>query len=243
MQFYRSISPVLVFLMLFLAACAPVPLSPATGSPGSPSPEGPVNQPTRETPPAVPVGTPTRLPSGPTSDDDLPEAVQKAIETFSLSLGSTVGEVTVISYEEETFTDSCLGLGGPAEMCLQALTPGYLIHLEVDGKPYEVHTDRSGTNVRTKDMEGPIVVQPGAEQPVPVLAAMRALSESLGVQVGEIEVLSVEEVEWPNSCLGLAGPGEMCAEVITPGFVIILQAGGNEYEFHSDRTGENLRQN
>jgi hypothetical protein len=237
MQFSRSITFILALITLLLAACAQVPLTPATNTPGA-TPA----LPERETPAVAPVDTPTRPPSGPTSGEDLPEAVEDAIVTFSQLLGSEAGEVIVTSYEEETFTDSCLGLGGPSEMCLQALTPGYIIHLEVDGEPFEVHSDATGTNVRTKDVIGPIVGDAGADQPLPVLVALRSLSESLAITIDQIEIVSVEEVEWTDSCLGLGGPAESCLATMTPGYLIILQAGGTEFEFHADLTGENLRQ-
>ena len=242
MHRFRSMWVGLALMALLLAACAPVPLSPATNPPETPITEDPLTQPTKETLPAVPVPTPTRPPAGPTAGEDLPEAIENAIATFSQTLGSDAIEVTVISYEQITWTDSCLGLGQPNEMCLQALTPGYLIHLEVDGTAYEVHTDSQGANVRTKGIAGPIGVLPDPNQPLPVLAALRSLSASQGIPAGQIEVVSVEEVEWSDSCLGLGGPQEICAAVITPGFLIILRAGGQKYEFHTDSMGENLRQ-
>jgi hypothetical protein len=238
MLFSRLIFPVLALILLLMAACAPVPLSPATESPESPVPA----RPSPDTPLVEPVETPTRRPSGITGDEDLPEAVENAIATFSQTLGSASREVTVVSYEEVTWSDSCLGLGGPDEACLQALTPGYLIQLEVDGEPVEVHTDARGVNVRVKGTKGPISIQPGANQPLPVLVALQSLSEAQNITLDQIEIVSVEEVEWSDSCLGLGGPAESCAAVVTPGFLIVLEAGGTEYEFHTDTTGENLRQ-
>jgi hypothetical protein len=52
----------------------------------------------------------------------------------------------------------------------------------------------------------------------------------------------MEATEWSDSCLGLARPDEMCAEVITPGWISILEADGKIYEFHTDSSGVNIRQ-
>jgi hypothetical protein len=57
----------------------------------------------------------------------------------------------------------------------------------------------------------------------------------------QITVKSVEPVDWPNSCLGAAAADEMCAEVITPGFRVIVDAGGEELEYHTDITGQQIR--
>lgn len=43
--------------------------------------------------------------------------------------------------------------------------------------------------------------------------------------------------EWSNSCLDAADEGELCAEVITPGFVIVIVHEGTQYEYHTDLNG------
>jgi hypothetical protein len=77
--------------------------------------------------------------------------------------------------------------------------------------------------------------------PDAVLAAEQALSASLEVSVEEIEVVTYEQREWPDACLGLAGEGEMCAQVITPGWRVVLNAQGEQYVFRTDESGEVVR--
>ena len=50
--------------------------------------------------------------------------------------------------EPVEWSDSCLGLGGPAESCLMAITPGYRVTFEARGASYEVLTDETGSAVR-----------------------------------------------------------------------------------------------
>ena len=64
--------------------------------------------------------------------------------------------------------------------------------------------------------------------------AKRDLAERLGVSTYEIGIVSVEAVEWPDASLGCPKPGMMYAQVITPGYRIILEVGGKRYEYHSD---------
>jgi hypothetical protein len=44
-------------------------------------------------------------------------------------------------------------------------------------------------------------------------------------------------VDWPDACLGVTRPEVMCAQVITPGFRIVLAAQGREYEYHTNADG------
>lgn len=67
------------------------------------------------------------------------------------------------------------------------------------------------------------------------------LSTKTGVPSYDILFISAEAVEWSDACLGATKPEEICAQVITPGYRIILSTLTEEYEFHTDRTGQELR--
>lgn len=70
-----------------------------------------------------------------------------------------------------------------------------------------------------------------------VMQAKARLAQHLDVSETEITAVSAEFVEWPDACLGVSEPGQMCATVITPGYRIILETGGQQYEVHTDRNG------
>jgi hypothetical protein len=83
----------------------------------------------------------------------------------------------------------------------------------------------------------------GVDEPYPpaVLAAMQALAEQLGREPSEIRVVSYQEAEWPDGCLGLAAEGESCAQALTPGWQVILAADGVEVELRTDLYGSQVR--
>jgi putative hemolysin len=68
------------------------------------------------------------------------------------------------------------------------------------------------------------------------------LAGQLGISPDEILFAALEEVNWPDACLGLPNPGETCAEVITPGYRITLTVGEDRYDFRTDGTGTIVRQ-
>lgn len=63
---------------------------------------------------------------------------------------------------------------------------------------------------------------------------MEDLSRRLGVTRDQIQVRVVERAEWPDSSLGCPEPGKAYAQVITPGYRIVMEAQGKTYEYHSD---------
>jgi hypothetical protein len=78
---------------------------------------------------------------------------------------------------------------------------------------------------------------PIAAVPTHVLGRiLQALGAELDVPSGSIELVAAEEVVWPDTCLGLPAP-ELCAPGPTPGYRITLRALGQEYVYHSDRSG------
>jgi putative hemolysin len=68
------------------------------------------------------------------------------------------------------------------------------------------------------------------------------LAEQLDISPDEILFAALEEVEWPDACLGLPAPDEACAAVITPGYRITLAVGEQHHDFRTDLTGEIVRQ-
>jgi hypothetical protein len=77
-----------------------------------------------------------------------PDLVNRAAEWLAKELNVSVKDLTLVSAEHFEWTDSCFGLGGPAESCLQAITPGWRMVAEAPGKQYEVRTDESGSAFR-----------------------------------------------------------------------------------------------
>jgi hypothetical protein len=67
-----------------------------------------------------------------------------------------------------------------------------------------------------------------------VAQAKEDFGRRLTIPVDQIELLEVQEVVWPDASLGCPQPGMMYAQVITPGYRVVLQAGGQTKEYHAD---------
>ncbi|MGH2632914.1 MAG: hypothetical protein ACRDG3_05850, partial [Tepidiformaceae bacterium] len=64
------------------------------------------------------------------------------------------------------------------------------------------------------------------------LAMRQQLAQKLGEDVGAISILSYRPRTWPNGCAGLAQPGTVCAQVVTPGFEALLSdSRGRQFAF------------
>jgi len=71
--------------------------------------------------------------------------------------------------------------------------------------------------------------------------AISTLAENLGITPDQIKLISTEAVDWPDSCLGLETEGVACAQVLTPGFRVILEAADKQVEFRSNQDATVIR--
>jgi hypothetical protein len=172
-----------------------------------------------------------------------PDAVWAAFQDLMLRLGVEPDQISLINFHEETWPNSCLGLAAADEACLDVLTPGYIVLLEGLGSQYEYHTDETGQNMRVIGDTPLGELKPGldVQRPRAILLALRALNQTTGILITEMQLVSTQAARWPNACLGLEKPDENCAEVVTEGWIIILEAAGQRYEFRVDQSGEIVR--
>lgn len=63
--------------------------------------------------------------------------------------------------------------------------------------------------------------------------AIQDLSRRLGIPSGEIQAVSEKRVTWRNGSMGCPKEGMMYTQALVEGTLIILQAEGRNYQYHS----------
>lgn len=79
----------------------------------------------------------------------------------------------------------------------------------------------------TPPIEGSIVDQ-----------AITDLADRLGIERSEIEIVSVEEVDWPDGSIGCPQPGMVYTQAIVNGSKIVLRYEDVEYDYHQGGGGD-----
>lgn len=85
--------------------------------------------------------------------------------------------------------------------------------------------------------EGPI----GGDLPFPVQAAVAAAAAELGADRTAVTVVSFEPRDWGDTSLGCPKEGEVYAQVITPGYLVLLTVDGRQHEYHTDGVDRAIR--
>lgn len=84
----------------------------------------------------------------------------------------------------------------------------------------------------------------GASTPLPVEVAARiktTLAEKTGLSTAQMTLSNVSPKTWNDACLGIAKLDEVCAEVITPGYVVTVSTPQGKYRVHTDQSGDRVR--
>lgn len=74
-----------------------------------------------------------------------PEFVKDMLTALTSELQIDAKEVKLVSAEKVQWRDSCMGVQRKGMMCLEVITPGYLIVFETSKGIYEAHTNEDGT--------------------------------------------------------------------------------------------------
>lgn len=186
---------------------------------------------------------------------DLEDQVgQSALGFLAEQLNLPEDRFSVVEVSQQTWPDSCLGLGDTNEVCSQVEVKGYRAVIErEDGQWYIVRTDGNVGSMRV------VFGNPGNPQDVVIpddgdtsdQGSMSAegrtipageaadiariyLSRVLNVPMDQVSIVSVEAAEWDDVCLGTGAAGETCFQVPISGFSVMLEANGQQYEVRTD---------
>ncbi|HEY3313528.1 MAG TPA: hypothetical protein VGK00_17955 [Anaerolineales bacterium] len=216
-----------ILAVMALAGCGPRPATPVNSTSQPPAPLLPVvgTEP--------PSGQPPELTPPPQTGSSLDSLQASAMQDLAQRQSTRLEDIKVIETREETWPDTSLGCPQPDMMYAQMVTPGYVIVLSSPGGQFEYHTDRNMTVVQCAH---PVPTPAGMD--ALVKAAMQDLAMRLSVRLDQITLVEASQVTWPDASLGCPRPGMMYAQVLIPGFRIVLKVGDQLYEYHSGRGGE-----
>jgi len=61
------------------------------------------------------------------------------------------------------------------------------------------------------------------------------LVKQFAIRADQIQVVEARAVTWPDASLGCPQPDLAYAQVLTPGYLVLLEADGKQYPYHADQ--------
>ncbi len=157
--------------------------------------------------------------------------VDLAMADLAKREGGGATDIEVIKVEAVEWRNGCLECAKAGEMCTDAIVPGYRIVLRAAGQEYEYRTDQKLTVQYCAAATG--AANRGKAQPL-VQKAVADLRIRLTVPANAIRVASVENKMWSDSSMGCPKSGQAYQTVLVPGYRIILEASGKQFDYHTD---------
>ncbi len=65
--------------------------------------------------------------------------------------------------------------------------------------------------------------------------AVADLAKQLRIPLESVTVILVQATEWSDASVGCPKEGMMYAQVITPGYLMVLEAQGQQYSYHTNK--------
>lgn len=169
----------------------------------------------------------------------LPRSVSaRVIREISRQYDVPTRNLRISDASRENWPDSCLGLGGPAESCLTVMVPGWRIHITNNQQTWIYRTDDTARQLRLESYSG----QSSVSLPNTVRnAVLQTAARELNQPQGRLRVANAQPQTWPDRCLGLPRPTELCAPALTEGWRIEVTNGQQTWIYRSDATGQVVR--
>ncbi|MCA9997295.1 MAG: hypothetical protein KDE56_16165 [Anaerolineales bacterium] len=112
------------------------------------------------------------------------------------------------------------------------------IERATSSQPATVDLSKLTPAAPTEPGEPRVMPAPGVPNPLQKLQndAAQDLSQRLGVDISEVEIVQAVSAEWRDGSLGCPKPGMMYAQVLTSGYQIMLRVAGKDYFYHTNGT-------
>lgn len=145
--------------------------------------------------------------------------------------------LTIVHFSRETWTDGCLGLGGPAESCLAAMVEGWRVEVSNGQQNWVYRTDLTGQTVR------PEVSTNTSELPPELNSLLlQTIAREKNTTDTALSVTEAQPATW-DGCMGIFAPGRMCTQIAISGWRAIVTDGNQSWVYHLSEDGSRIVQN
>jgi hypothetical protein len=98
-----------------------------------------------------------------------------------------------------------------------------------------LQTPSPESDIENKDVTAPDkTMTPDANAQNLILLSKESLAGQFKINMDDIQLSSAVAVVWPDASLGCPQPDTAYAQVVTPGYSIVLKVAEKEYPYHTD---------
>jgi hypothetical protein len=166
-----------------------------------------------------------------------PTVEQKVRQAASQQLNVPLQDIKLVSFTRQTWSDGCLGLGGAAESCLQAIVEGWRVEVTNGQQNWFYRTDKTASAIRLEPQPDVVTLPTNVTQRL-----LQTVAKQVRIPVSRLRVAAVKTATW-DGCLGIFKPGQACTRIALSGWQVIVTGGDRSWVYHLDEAGNRLVQN
>lgn len=168
----------------------------------------------------------------------LPNGIRSVVlQAHARQLRIPVNQLRIVSFSQESWSDTCLGLGRPEEGCGLMMVSGWRVEVGHGTARWFYRTDSTGQALRLEEIDNLGSFPKAVEQKVLAFA-----SKELRIPVNQLKVVTGRSRLW-DGCLGIAGPNEPCTMIGIPGWQVIVSGSQQYWVYHLNQQGTLIKRN
>jgi hypothetical protein len=133
-------------------------------------------------------------------------------------------------------SDQPLNWGQPANVAVNNQNFTYFLEFNTQ----DPHSALRAVQLQLGQVVGPVVGPTNPETASPAVGAAIQDLIRQGIPANRITVRNVEPTTWPDANLGCPRPGMVGIQIPVEGYLIILEAEGQAYRYHTDQSGSSV---
>ena len=174
----------------------------------------------------------------PTPSLGLPTSIANRIRrTVARQIQVPVRELRIVQANQQTWTDGCLGLGRPEELCMASMVRGWRVSLTNGQQTWIYRTDATGRSLRAESQTDLTELSQGVSDRVLQTAATQTK-----IPVSNLKIAEAERRTW-DGCLGIQVNQAACTQIAILGWRVIVSGEGQSWVYHTNGDGSDVRLN
>jgi hypothetical protein len=105
-------------------------------------------------------------------------------------------------------------------------------------------SDNQNNSPQVEAIETPIAATTSSTDELPATVKSAVVSDAtkrINKPVAALRITQTQKENWGDSCLGLAEAGTVCAQVIVPGWKVVVTDGQRELIYRTDEKGKQVK--
>jgi hypothetical protein len=170
----------------------------------------------------------------------LPRLVQQRVrQDLSQRLDIPRRDLSIVSFSQETWPDSCLGLAAPNERCAMAIVDGWRVEVTNGQQNWVYRTDQMAQVMRT---EAPNNTNNNDLPPEISDRLLQTVAQQTQVSAATLKITEVQPAFF-DGCMGIYEPDQFCNEIGLSSWRVIITGQEQSWVYHVSQDGSRIVQN